>query len=210
VLSAAVRAKRLLAEPGVCICVCERLRGGAVLAIRGLSKENTGCDIAGCWSRPALGRHTIGTGHGDGDNDAGIGTSPFFEQYTRIHDVQQRLNLARAKAILRAHDTFQRTTSGRCRNACAELRTRFSQRFQGQRRERATHLRAQREGKEYPVCTAWGWFCGAEATTRDSDNVSSTGREATGQWICGEPATTAAQSGTCGPGWHWGSRSRAG
>lgn len=99
---------------GVCICICERLQGGAVLlAIRGLSKGREGKNglrHRALWSRPTLGRHTSGTGHGDGDNDAGIGISSSFEHHIRICDhEQQRLKLDHAKATFRTTTTSQET-----------------------------------------------------------------------------------------------------
>jgi hypothetical protein len=94
---------------GVCICICERLQGGAVLlAIRGLFKERVGehgLRHRALWSRPALGRQTSGTGHGDGDNDAGIGISSSFEHHIRTCDQQRRLKLDHAKATFRTTTT---------------------------------------------------------------------------------------------------------
>lgn len=71
--------------------------------------EAHGLRHRGLWSRPDLGRPASETGHGDGDNDAGIGTSSSFEHYIRICDEQQRLKLNHAKATFRNTNTSRAT-----------------------------------------------------------------------------------------------------
>ena len=141
----------------------------------------------------------------------------FWTIHTDLRQATATESLSRKASFCAKHRLPPNTTqAARCRrNACAELRTRFSQRFQGQWRDRVARHRPQREGEEHAGVrwTSWGrqrQLCAAKTFSRGSDNVSPIGREAARQWLCGESTKTTAESGTWGPVWHWGGGRMAG
>ena len=140
-----------------------------------------------------------GTGHGDDDNDAGSGTTYSSGRYIPTFDKQQRLNIHTRKATFCAKHrlSLNTTQAARCRrNACAELRTRFSSRLQIWRRERAEDSCAHGEGEEQSgIWTCWRserWIRVAKTVIRDSNFFGASGGEKERERLCDGHAKTSA------------------
>ena len=136
----------------------------------------------------------------------------FWTIHTDLRQATATESLSRKASLCAKHRLSLNTTqAARCRrNACAELRTRFSKRLQIWRRERAENSSAYGKGEEQPgIWTCWRserWIRVAKTVIRDSNFFGASGGEKERERLCDGHAKTSAQSGARGPGWHWGCR----